>query len=125
MKMPLKEKLSKLIIKKIKSIYDYSEGYKSYLDRSKTEREAVKASFNGVTGKMMVFKRVSTSPYEIKVESCDISLIANKEKLFPLEWITEDKNNVSDKALDYILPLIQGEIITPTKNGLPIHLELK
>jgi len=96
------------------------------LDEAETVgREAVKASFNGVTGKMMVFKRVSTSPYEIKVESCDISLIANKEKLFPLEWITEDKNNVSDKALDYILPLIQGEIITPTKNGLPIHLELK
>ena len=32
--------------KKIKSIYDYSEGYKSYLDRSKTEREAVKASIS-------------------------------------------------------------------------------
>ena len=29
---------------KIKAIYDYAEGYKAYLDKSKTEREATEAA---------------------------------------------------------------------------------
>ena len=87
-------------------------------------QEAVKASFNGVTGKMMIFKRISTQPYKIEIDSSDISSIANKEKLFPQEWINEEKNNISDKAVEYILPLIQGEVQIPTRNGLPVHIEI-
>ena len=36
---------------KIKAIYDYAEGYKSYLDNSKTEREATEAAMCAILGR--------------------------------------------------------------------------
>ena len=36
----------------------------------------------------------------------------------------DEKNNVTDDALPYFLPLIQGEPIVKTENGLPKHFKL-
>ena len=88
-------------------------------------RSAVRTALEGETGKMMVFSRVSDSPYKIVIETAEIQRTANKEKLFPKEWINEHGNNVSDKALPYFIPLIQGEAAIPMKNGLPEYLVLK
>ena len=46
-----------------------------------------------------------------------VELVANGEKAFPSEWITADKNNVSDLAIPYFMPLIEGECDIKTKNG--------
>lgn len=86
--------------------------------------EGVKAALKGVTGETMVFKRISDKPYVVTIESADSTLIANHEKLFPKRWITADGNNVSDEAVDYFLPLIQGEVHVPMKNGMPVHFKL-
>ncbi len=86
--------------------------------------EAVKAAINGVTGKMMAFKRLYNTPYTILIEPVDASLVANQEKFFPKEWINDAKNNVKDEAVDYFLPLIQGEQIIRMKNGVPIHYHI-
>jgi 6-phosphofructokinase 1 len=85
-------------------------------------REAVKAALNGETGVMLTFERTSNSPYQITFNTAIIDNIANKEKFFPLEWINEDKNGITDEAIEYILPLIQGEIAIPMKNGIPVHM---
>lgn len=85
---------------------------------------AVKAFFDGENGKMMCFKRVSDNPYSVKIESVDASLVANKEKFFPNEWISENNNNIKDEALNYFLPLIQGEQKIITKNGIPVHFKI-
>lgn len=84
----------------------------------------VKAAMQGQTGKMMVFKRVSNNPYEIEIDSVEASLVANAEKVFPKEWICADGTNVTDDALEYFLPLINGEIQIKTKNGLPVHFKI-
>lgn len=86
---------------------------------------AVKAAVSGETGKMMCIKRVSDAPYKTEIFSTDAALVANGEKAFPSEWITADKNNVSDLAIPYFMPLIEGECDIKTKNGLPVHLILK
>lgn len=86
---------------------------------------AVEAALSGETGKMMCFKRVSDTPYKVEVFSADASLVANGEKKFPIEWINKQGNNVTDEAIDYFLPLIEGECNTITKNGMPRHLILK
>lgn len=83
--------------------------------------EAVRAALAGETGKMMVFRRVSDHPYALEIDSVDAGSVANKEKLFPAEWISEEQNNVLPAALDYFLPLIQGELPLRTQNGLPLH----
>ncbi|MGN0605654.1 MAG: 6-phosphofructokinase [Oscillospiraceae bacterium] len=86
--------------------------------------DGVKYALEGVTGKMMIFKRVSDIPYKIETDYVDASLVANYEKLFPQEWINEAKNNITDEAIKYFLPLIQGDVVIKKKNGLPVHLKL-
>jgi len=86
--------------------------------------EGVKAAIAGNTGKMMAFKRVSNQPYICSVTTVDVSEVANKEKKFPSEWINSEGNNVTDEAIDYFLPLIQGEVSIPMQNGMPVHIKL-
>ncbi len=87
--------------------------------------EAVKAAMRGETGVTMVFRRLSDKPYVVTIETADTSLLANKEKFFPKEWINSSANNVSDEAIKYFLPLIQGEVNIAMRNGMPLHFKLR
>ena len=84
-------------------------------------RYAVKAALSGNTGKMMAFVRKSNTPYTIEVEAVEAKDVANREKLFPKEWINAEQNNICDEALEYFLPLIQGEPKIIMQNGIPMH----
>ena len=86
---------------------------------------AVKAALDGHSGVAMIFVRVSNHPYNVKIEHVDVSLVANKVKYFPKEWIAENGHDVTDEAIEYCLPLIQGEQNIHMKNGLPIQFVLK
>lgn len=86
--------------------------------------EGVKAALAGETGKMMTFERVSDNPYTVKISMVDAKLVANAEKVFPKEWITEDGTSVSSEAHAYFLPLINGEVKIKTQNGLPVHFKI-
>ncbi len=85
---------------------------------------AVNAALNGHSGKMMVFRRVSEHPYNIRIESVDASRVANRVKYFPTEWINAEGNDVTEAAIRYTLPLIQGEQNFHMKNGMPQHYVL-
>ncbi|MBO5106566.1 MAG: 6-phosphofructokinase [Clostridia bacterium] len=85
---------------------------------------AVTAALNGETGKMMAFRRILDMPYTVAIEPVDAEKVANNERFFPNEWINCDRNNVTDKALPYFLPLIQGEQIIKMQNGLPVHYKV-
>jgi hypothetical protein len=85
--------------------------------------EAVTAAMRGATGVTMVCKRVSDKPYLVNIETADTSLMANKEKFFPRKWINSAGNGVSDEAIKYFLPLIQGEVDVFMKNGMPRHFK--
>ncbi len=82
---------------------------------------AVKAALNGRSGEMMVFCRVSEHPYNVRIESVDAERVANHVKYFPVEWINAEGNDVTDEAIRYTLPLIQGEQNFRMKNGIPQH----
>ncbi|MBQ8349212.1 MAG: 6-phosphofructokinase [Ruminococcus sp.] len=83
---------------------------------------AVEAAISGKSGCMMTFIRESDKPYRFRIETVDASKAANSEKLFPREWINEEGNNILPAALDYFMPLIQGEILPIMKNGMPLHM---
>ena len=87
--------------------------------------EAVKCALRGETGRTLVFKRVRNVPYTVKIDSVPAHETANSEKMFPKKWITPQKNNVTDDALKYFLPLIQGNIELKTKNGIPLHFKIQ
>lgn len=81
-----------------------------------------KYAIEGNTGFIPVLKRISDAPYRSVIEYADLKSIANVEKKVPLEWINKAHNNVTDNMLEYVKPLIKGEIMLPYKNGLPDYL---
>lgn len=86
-------------------------------------RHALRAALDGETGKMMYFRRVSDMPYAVTIEMTDAKNVANLEKMFPAKWITPGQNQVTDAAVKYFLPLVQGEVNIFMKNGLPVHFQ--
>ncbi len=84
----------------------------------------VRCALEGNTGKVMIFKRVSDMPYTVTIEAADASEIANREKFLPPEFINSAGNNISDNALPYFLPLIQGELSLCLDNGIPKHFSI-
>ncbi|NLK70157.1 MAG: 6-phosphofructokinase [Clostridiales bacterium] len=87
--------------------------------------KAVLAALNGETGKMMILSRVSNNPYKVEIQTIDVDDVANHVKYFPIEWINEDKNNVKNEAINYFLPLIQGELNIKMDKGIPVHFRIK
>ena len=100
---------------------------KTDLDEAfKCGKKGAELAFKGETGKMVIMNRVSSKPYKIKFEVFDdIHKIANIEKKVPLEWIDKKNNYVKNELVDYLRPLIQGEVKQIYKNGLPQHINLK
>ena len=88
-------------------------------------KEAVKAAVSGVTDRMVAISRGEGEEYAPKVELLDLSVVANTEKKFPLEWITEDGTGIKDEFFAYALPLIKGENPYCWENGLPRFAQLK
>ena len=92
-------------------------------EAEKVGKHGAKLAFNGETGKMVIMERVSNKPYKIKYSSFNnIHDIANLEKKVPLEWIDQENNYVKDELIDYIRPLIIGEVKQYYKDGVPEHL---
>jgi len=88
--------------------------------------EAVKAAVSGETDKMVCFERdMSTGHYVCKYKLLPLELAANTEKTVPLDWITNNGTALSDKFVEYALPLIQGDAKAPLEDGLPRFAKLK
>lgn len=85
---------------------------------------AVKAAFEGETGKVVTLDRISDDPYICTTSTHDVHDIANVEKKIPLEWITDDGFGVSAELIHYIHPLIQAELSPIMVDGLPRHLKI-
>ena len=84
----------------------------------------VRCALKGNTGKIVVFKRISDAPYTVKIETANANEIANKEKFLPDEYINSAGNNIRDFALDYFMPLIQGDLNLVTEHGIPKHFAI-
>lgn len=81
-------------------------------------------ALEGESGKMAVVRRISDKPYQVEFGAAEASKIANLEKKIPEDWINADGNDVTKKMMDYLYPLIQGEIFSEYENGIPKHLKL-
>ena len=80
----------------------------------------VERALEGETGKMVAFRRVPGADYRVDYVTEDVNLICNQEKGVPLEWITKNGSDVGRAFIEYALPLIQGEVEVPLKDGLPL-----
>ena len=83
---------------------------------------AVKAADEGESGKMVVLQRLSDDPYQAGTEVKDVHKIANDEKLVPREWVNEEGDYVTEEFINYVRPLIQGDVSPVVVDGIPRHL---
>jgi ATP-dependent phosphofructokinase / diphosphate-dependent phosphofructokinase len=88
-------------------------------------KEAFNLAAQGETAKMATLTRTSNVPYTVTYSSTDVSNVANVEKLVPREWINEAGNDIKQDLIDYIYPLIQGEVPVMYQNGIPAYLSVK
>lgn len=86
---------------------------------------AVQYALEGVTGKMVSLVRESNDPYLCKTGLADLDEVANGEKKVPREWINERGNFPTQELVDYVRPLIQGEVPILMRDGLPYYARLK
>lgn len=87
-------------------------------------REAVKLALSGESGKMAAYvRRGEGKDYRCDVEGMDVTLIANAIKKVPRDFINENANGITEKCVEYLMPLIAGECDIPYKNGIPVHFE--
>ena len=85
---------------------------------------AVRAATAGKTGVMMTIDRLPGDDYFVSFGTAEISAIANAVKKVPDEFINQDGNGVTPSCIDYLAPLIIGELTPEYENGLPKHIIL-
>ncbi len=96
------------------------------LDESMEQgRKAHLLSQAGESGVMVVLKRTSDDPYLTETDCLDIHKIANEVKSVPTDWINPEGNDVNEKMLTYLRPLITGEPKVRYENGLPVYLSVE
>jgi len=86
---------------------------------------AVRYAVKGMNGVMPIIKRGKGNNYTWKIEPAPLSKIANVEKKLPKSYISIDGFNVTNKAVNYLRPLIAGEAFPDFKNGIPSIKKLK
>ena len=75
------------------------------------------------SGKMAAFVRAQ-GEYSVSVDMVDASLVANAIKCVPRDYINKEGNFITDKCVEYISPLIKGEMNIKYEMGLPRHFEM-
>lgn len=85
---------------------------------------AVRVALNGNTGVMMTIIRRETDEYSSEVGFAEISSIANAVRAVPDEYINDSADGITEAGLNYLAPLIAGEVVVQYENGLPKHIVL-
>lgn len=86
---------------------------------------AVEAAIAGETDKMVTLLRGDDEVYSSHTSLAPLSEIANGVKKLPESWINEDGVSMNFNFYKYALPLIQGEVVVPFENGVPVLAKLK
>lgn len=85
---------------------------------------AADRALNGISGQMAVVVRKQNQPYRVSYGTADIGLVANYEKKVPDAWINQEGNDVTEEMMEYLRPLVRGEVYPMTNSGIPVHLSL-
>ncbi len=85
-------------------------------------QSAVAFATAGKNATMPVIHRQADAPYEWEIREAQLADIANKEKTVPRNFIDQSGMGLTQLALDYLEPLIQGEAFPAFRNGLPDYL---
>ncbi|HHY80879.1 MAG TPA: 6-phosphofructokinase [Thermoanaerobacter sp.] len=82
-------------------------------------KEAVNKLMNGICDVMISIEKAESG---FKAGTVPLSEVANRTKFLPSHWIDSKNRWVTQDAIDYMLPLIQGEVKVPYVEGLPKYI---
>lgn len=88
-------------------------------------RRAVELAIEGRNAVMPAIVRVSDAPYAWKIDVAQLQDVANREKMMPRHFISDDGFGITEACRKYLQPLIEGEDYPPYVNGLPAYVSLK
>ena len=86
--------------------------------------KACQCAIDGENGVMAAVIRRNSTPYEVEFAAVPVCEVSNQEKKVPVDYINEEGNDVTEKMMEYLFPLIQGEPAVVYENGIPKHLTL-
>lgn len=82
---------------------------------------AVLHAMGGATAVMVTIERQNSDTYATTIGVANIADIANGVKHVPREFINEAANGITKAGIDYLLPLIEGEVSPIYEHGMPKH----
>lgn len=82
-------------------------------------KAGVEKILSGVSDVMISIEKTENG---FEVGTVPLSKVANYTKSFPKEWIDLKNRWVTKDAIEYMLPLIQGNVEMPYENGLPKYI---
>lgn len=71
-----------------------------------------------------LYRDEKADDYRVIYDYVEVETIANKEKKIPSDWFDEKNNSFDQKLIDYLQPLIKGEIKQEMVDGLPVFINL-
>lgn len=84
---------------------------------------AVRAAVDGRSGFMVKLVRNAGNTWSTDLQ--DLNDIANVVHLIPRDWVSEDGFLPNEKFIDYLRPLLEGEVKVPYEGGLPKYVVLE
>jgi ATP-dependent phosphofructokinase / diphosphate-dependent phosphofructokinase len=87
------------------STVDLEEAYKS-------GQLAALLAAQGQSGNMSTILRNPGPIYNVRYDKVPLADVANSERTFPLEWIAESGNDVTDEFIRYAKPLVGEDLLT-------------
>jgi len=88
---------------------------------------AVRAAVSGQSGFMVKIVREVQANNSIKWTTGlqPLADIANVEHFIPRDWVSDDGFMPNEKFVEYVRPLIEGEVKVPVEGGLPKYVMLE
>ncbi|HCE44628.1 MAG TPA: 6-phosphofructokinase [Lentisphaeria bacterium] len=103
--------------------------YASTVDLDEAYRVGQKAVMLGLEGKGGFMSTILRDPgiiYNVRYDKVPLEVVANSERTFPANWITNDKSDVTDEFVAYARPLIGEDWASvPVVNGRQRFARLK
>lgn len=85
---------------------------------------AVSLAEEGTTGQMVSLTRTGNHPYTYALGGTPVAKVANRAKSVPREWITENGYDVTREMVEYLRPLVTGEIQVKYRDGIADYLDI-
>ncbi|OQB15016.1 MAG: Pyrophosphate--fructose 6-phosphate 1-phosphotransferase [Firmicutes bacterium ADurb.Bin193] len=89
-------------------------------------QKAVEIAASNSNGFMSTILRNPGPIYSVRYDRVPLELVANSERTFPQDWLTKDKNDVTDEFIKYAKPLIGNDWVSvPLVDGIMRFAKLK